>query len=97
MTPDEAQRARYEALAKKRRQAYWKRRRAVLRASAAPALTAASRMEPADLWIHLDLVLQALVVRLEAGSSAEMYGYARQAVEYADELFKRGEQLRLPL
>lgn len=92
----EAKQAAEKALADRRRQAYFRRRRSIQRTAARTSLLRLDHLSIQELHSMLGRELYELVAELEGGSSPRLYEAARRGAELHDELLMRGEQLELP-
>lgn len=84
-----------QVLANKRRQAYFRRRRAVQAQSINGTPLAVDRMDTQQLTSLLMGELSLLVAELSDGSSPRMHHRAQAAQAIVHELYERGEQLSL--
>lgn len=93
--PEELRAEVERVLSSKRRQAYWRNRRAVQRMTRLGSPTAVDRMTVTQLWGSLEGELLALLRELQDGSSPRLYAAARGAYDCYAEIMSRGDQLTL--
>lgn len=79
----------------KRRQQYWKNRRAVEKIAGSLQILPRGQMTPQQLTIQLHQDLLMLEDHLRSGSSPKLYGASVRALEAFEEIMLRGEQLSL--